>query len=66
LLRRVSTHNADQRRPAEQSTGRKKPDILLSGDVTGMYVYRFPTGGASLNGGTSAYINEIKRSTKAR
>ena len=51
---------------AEQSAGRKKPDTLLSADVAGMYVYRFPTGGASLNSGTSAYVNEIKRSTKGK
>ena len=52
---------------AEQSKGKKKPDILLSADVAGVYVYRFPTYGASLNGGTSAYVNEIKGSkTKAK
>ena len=51
---------------AEQSKGRKKPDILLSGESTGVYVYRFPTDGASLNGGTSAYVSEIKRTTKGK
>ena len=52
---------------AEQSTGRKKPDVLLGADLTGMYVYRFPTGGLSLNNATSTYIDNLKRSkTKAK
>ena len=52
---------------AEQSKGRTKPDILLSADVAGVYVYRFPTDGASLNSVTSAYVDELKRSkTKAK
>jgi hypothetical protein len=52
---------------AEQGTGRKKPDVLLGADLTGMYVYRFPTGGLSLNNATSTYIDNLKRSrTKAK
>ena len=52
---------------AEQSKGRTKPDILLGADVAGVYVYRFPTYGASLNSGTSAYVDDLKRSkTKAK
>ena len=31
---------------AEQSKGKKKPDILLSAEQAGVYVYRFPTDGA--------------------
>ena len=48
---------------AEQSKGRKEPDILLSADVAGVYVYRFPTYGASLNSGTASYVDDLKRST---
>jgi hypothetical protein len=52
---------------AEQSKGRKKPDVLLSADVAGVYVYRFPTYDASLNSVTSAYVDDLKRSkTKAK
>jgi hypothetical protein len=52
---------------AEQSKSRKKPDALLSADVAGVYVIRFPTYGASLNSGTSAYVDDLKRSkTKAK
>jgi hypothetical protein len=52
---------------AEQSTGRKKPDILLGAKSAGVSVYRFPTQGASLNNGTSAYVDDLKRSkTKAK
>jgi hypothetical protein len=44
----------------EQGTGRKKPDVLLGADLNGMYVYRFPTRGLSLNNATSTYINNLK------
>ena len=50
-----------------QSTGQKKPDTLLGADLTGMYIYRYPTGALSLNNATSTYIDNLKRSkTKAK
>jgi hypothetical protein len=52
---------------SEQSAGNKKPDLLMGADLTGVAVYRFPTGGLTLNGATSTYIDNLKRSkTKAK
>lgn len=47
------------------SRGKKKPDALESAELTGMYVYRYPTDGATLNSATSGYVIELKR-TKAK
>ena len=49
-----------------QSAGKTKPDRFLSADSSGVYVARYASGGATLNGVTSGFIAEIKRSSKAK
>ena len=45
---------------AEQSKGKKKPDVLQSAEQTGVYISRYLNGGDSLNGVTSNYVDGLK------
>ena len=45
----------------EPSPSKSKPDSFWSADESGFFVYRYPTGGASLNSITSTYIRTTKR-----
>jgi len=46
---------------AEPSSKKTEPDRFISADDSGLFAYRYPTGGASLNAVTSAYIRITKR-----
>jgi hypothetical protein len=45
----------------EQSPKKSEPDAFYSADESGYFVYRYATGGTSLNAITSAYIRTTKR-----
>jgi len=45
----------------KQSARKSEPDAIYSADESGFFVYRYATGGTSLNAITSTYVRNTKR-----